>query len=544
MKIKNTFNFLGLWSYPLGIAVAGLIDYLIQIIQTNQYAVSEDKIITLALCGFIVPLMVALMNTWDYLLNGKRDFTPSLSAKQKVTGISDSKRKAMYPPIAEELLSDKPEGLLVGKQGRKYIRIPIDRRNIMNSIILGSPGSGKSAGPFLSTLINNFMKREPDLTVFCLDIKPELQRKSIKQGEGTKVKTVDFTDRKSFGWNVYYALNEYSTEDEIMRVFDGIARALIVSSNPKDQFFVNNARTVFKGLLCYHYAKGKDFIDSVTAITSNDVITQIQEAIKDKEYCPEGGNAYALLKKFADKESEAFQDIELTLQEHLSIFMNSDVKWHLGENPIKASPDDLSNHTSVFVCLPLFLLDEFGDILRLITYQTCAYCEARGEDWNTPVLMILDELARLGKIENLKSLLSVGRSSGISVNMAFQDMSQLESIYSKEDARTIFNLSEVTYVLSCKDNQTTKEISDLVGDYREEKISRNRSELLHQSDGKQHVSSEYRRIIETSDFQDLRKSQEAILIVEGKYYRVKQLRYYQDPILSKRYKEIQEEKEG
>ena len=110
--------------------------------------------------------------------------------------------------------------------------------------------------------------------------------------------------------------------------------------------------------------------------------------------------------------------------------------------------------------------------------------------------------------------------------MAFQDMSQLEHIYSKEEARTIFNFSEVTNVLSCKDNQTTKEISDLVGEYKEEKISRNRSELLHTSDGKQHVSSEYRKIIETSDFQDLRKSQEAILIVEGKYYRVKQLRYY------------------
>lgn len=536
--MRKVFNFCGLWSYPLGVVIAGLLDYLLQIFKTQTYELTGERIAALTLAGLLMPVLIMALNTWDYFVNGKRDFSPSLSAKQDVTGISSSKRKAMYPKISQELLSSKPEGLIVGKYGKKYVRIPIDRRNIMNSITLGSPGSGKSAGIFLTTLINNFMKDKPDLTVFALDIKPELARKSVKHGEDTNVKIVDFTDRGSYGWDVYYSLNENSTDDEKLRVFDGITRAMIVSSNPKDAFFVNNARTVMKGLLCYHYEKGSGFIDSITAITSDDVITQIKKALNDKEHCSE--NVSMLLRKYVDKESEAFQDIELTLQEHLSIFMNSDVRFHMRDNPRKAAPADLNRQTSVFVCLPLHLLDEFQDILRLISYQTCAFCESRGEDWETPVLMIMDELARLGKLENLTSLLSVGRSKGISVNMAFQDMSQLEHIYSKEEARTIFNLSEVTNVLSCKDNQTTREISDLIGEYKEEKISRNRSELLHTSDGKQHVSSEYRKIIETSDFQDLRKSQEAILIVEGKYYRVKQHRYYQDTILYKRYQEITE----
>ena len=264
----------------------------------------------------------------------------------------------------------------------------------------------------------------------------------------------------------------------------------------------------------------------------------INEVLSDEKYCPKNGMVYAILKKYEGKDSEAFQDIELTLMEHLNIFLNNDVQYHLKDNPRKASPDDLNNCTSVFVCLPLFLLDEFGDILRLITYQVCAAMQARGEDWKSPVLMLLDEIARIGKIDSLPALLSVGRSAGISVNMAFQDMSQLESIYTREGSRTIFNLSEITCILSSKDGETIKTLSDIAGEYREEKISHNRSALLHQGDGKQHISEEYRKILDASDFQDLRKKQETILIVEGKYYRAKQLRYYQDKMLNKRYEDI------
>ncbi len=476
--------------------------------------------------GFIVFLVVIL---------------PSLGGKKDVTRISESKKRAMYPKIPNELLSSKAEGLIVGREGNKYIRIPVERRNIMNSVIIGSPGSGKSAGPFLTTLIPNFMQKNPPLTCFVLDIKPELAKKSIKKSDNVNVKIVDFTDRESCGWDPYFALSENSTEDEKVRVYDGIVRALIVSSNPRDAFFVNNARTVAKGLLLYHHNKGEGFIDSINSIISSNIMEHINEVLSDEKYCSKGSMVYSILKKYGDKDSEAFQDIELTLMEHLNIFLNKDVQYHLKDNPAKASPDDLNNGTSVFVCLPLFLLDEFGDILRLITYQVCSAMQSRDENWKSPVLMLLDELARLGKIESLTSLLSVGRSAGISVNMAFQDMSQLESIYSKEGARTIFNLSEITCILSSKDGETIKTLSNIAGEYREEKISHNRSSLLHQGDGKQHISEEYRRILDASDFQDLRKKQETILIVEGKYYRAKQLRYYQDKMLNKRYEDIMKE---
>lgn len=468
---------------------------------------------------------------------------PGVGFKKDVTRISDSKKQAMYKRVrkADRLLSNRPEGLIFGKQGKQYIALPVGKegmRDGVSAIILGSPGSGKSV--FLTNfLLNNFMQKNPT-PVFCLDIKPELARKSVPLEGNDKVKVVDFTDRNKCGWDVYFAINSDTKDDEKMRVFDGISRALITSTNPKDKFFVNNSRTILKFLLLYWFNKGLGFIDSITKIINQDVSEHIKGVLEDSEYCPPNSLVYNGLKKYDGKDSEAMQDIVLTLQEHLNIFLNSDIRYQLSENPNKACPEDLNNGNSVFVCLPMFLLDEYEDLLRLIVYQTISSMERRGEDWKQGAVLILDELARLGRLENLLPFLAVNRSLGVSALMAYQDFSQIERIYSKEEARTLMNLSEVTYVLSCKDNETTKVLSDLIGSYQEEKVSHTRSQLSHNSTGKENISTEYRKIMEVSDFQTLREKKEAILILYGKYFRVKQFRYFEHPAFEKRYKEVVE----
>lgn len=539
--MKNVLNFIGVWSYPVGLVVSGMVIYLIQSMQMQLFTLDEKNILMIIVGGLFAPIFVMITNIYDYFINGKKDFTPNLFSKKDVTKISESKKQAMYKKIGKEdgLITGKPEGLIFGIQDKKYVSLPIGKeymRDGVSAVVLGSPGSGKSV--FLTNfLLNNYMQQTPT-PVFCLDIKPELAAKSIKMDDTKNVKVVDFTDRYKAGWDVYFAIKEDTKEDEKMRVFDGISRALITSSNPKDKFFVNNARTILKFLLLYYFNRGLGFIDSISKVISNDVENHIKSVLEDKEYCSEGSLVYNGLKKYEGKDSEAMQDIVLTLQEHLNIFLNNDIRYQLRDNPIKANPEDINKGISVFVCLPMYLLAEYEDILRLVVYQTISTMERRGENWKQGAVLILDELARLGKLENLLSFLAVNRSLGVSVVMAYQDFSQIEKIYSREEARSLMNLSEITYVLSCKDSETTKILSDLIGEYKEEKISHNRSELLHCSDGKQNVSSEYRRIMETSDFQTLREKKEAILIIYGKYFRVKQFRYFEHPVFLKRYKEI------
>lgn len=541
MHLKNILNFFGVWSYPMGLLVSGMLAYLIQAMKMQDFIFNRESITGIALGGLVAPVFVMLTNIYDYLSKGKKEFAPNLTFKKDVTKISNSKKQAMYKKVEknDNLLTNKPEGLILGKQGKKYVSFPVGKegqKDGVSAVVLGSPGSGKSV--FLTNfLLNNFIQKNPT-PVFCLDIKPELARKSVAINENKKVKVVDLTDRDKAGWDIYFSITKDTTDDEKMRVFDGISRALITSSNPKDKFFVNNARNILKFLLLYHFNKGLGFVDSITKVISEDVGEHIKKILEDKRYCPEGSLVYNGLKKYVDKESEAMQDIELTLQEHLNIFLNSDIRYQLRDNPVKANPEDLNEGESVFVCLPMYFLEEFEDILRLITFQVISTMEKRGEDWKQPVVLILDELARLGKLENLLSFLAVNRSLGVTILMAFQDFSQIEKNYTKEEARTLMNLSEITYILSCKDRETTKVLSDLIGEYQEEKISHNRSALLHCSTGKENISSEYRKIMDVADFQSLRERKEVILILYGKFFRISQFRYYEDSTLSKRYQEV------
>ena len=189
---------------------------------------------------------------------------PGVGFKKDVTRISDSKKQAMYRRVrkADRLLSNRPEGLIFGKQGKQYIALPVGKegmRDGVSAVILGSPGSGKSV--FLTNfLLNNFMQKNPT-PVFCLDIKPELARKSVPMEGNDKVKVVDFTDRNKCGWDVYFAINSDTKDDEKMRVFDGISRALITSTNPKDKFFVNFIKIFKKHMghssLCFGNATNK-----------------------------------------------------------------------------------------------------------------------------------------------------------------------------------------------------------------------------------------------------------------------------------------------
>lgn len=540
MHLKHILNFFGTWSYPLGLVTSGLFSYLAQTMQLQEFTLNSENLFGILAGGLVVPFFVTLSNLLDFLLKGKTDFTPNLIGKKDVTKISESKKQAMYKRVSNNdgLLSNKPEGLIFGMQDKKYVTLPVGKegmRDGVSAVVLGSPGSGKSVF-LINFLLNNFIQENPT-PVFCLDIKPELAKKSVNM-DNPKVKIVDFTDRSKVGWDVYFSITHKTKDDKKMRVFDGISRALIVSNNPKDKFFVNNARTILKFLLLYYSNQGMDFVDSITKIISEDVGEHIKKVLADKVNCPENSLVFNGLRKYDGKDSEAMQDIVLTLQEHLNIFLNSDIRYQLRDNPIKACPEDINNGISVFVCLPMYLLDEFEDLLRLIVYQTISCMEQRGENWKQGAVLILDELARLGKLENLLPFLAISRSQNCNILACYQDFSQIEKIYSKEEARTLMNLSEITYVLSCKDQETTKVLSDLIGEYREEKVSHNRSGLMHCATGQENVSMEYRKIMETADFQTLRERKEAILIVYGKYYRVKQFRYFEHPAFLKRYQEI------
>ena len=145
--------------------------------------------------------------------------------------ISKDKQFAMYPRIPRKYISKQPNDFTVGKYRNRYFRIPIDVNDIKHTLIIGAPGSFKS-----STLLNiliwnfNFEKEKKPMTVFALDVKPELSRKSIDESR-TDLKIINPSINTGSGFDVWYGLNQDSSDDRLIERADLIARTLITNTS-------------------------------------------------------------------------------------------------------------------------------------------------------------------------------------------------------------------------------------------------------------------------------------------------------------------------
>lgn len=168
--------------------------------------------------------MLFLKNLYDYKINGRTEFGHSDNL------LSTDKRKAMYPTIPSRYLSKKPNDFTLGKYHHKYFRLPIDLTDITHCLVIGAPGSFKSSTLLNSLIWNfNFAKQKDKFTVFAMDVKPELARKSVDI-RSNQCHVFNPSIRDGWGWNVWYGLDSTtSTDDEIIERADMLARAIIVN---------------------------------------------------------------------------------------------------------------------------------------------------------------------------------------------------------------------------------------------------------------------------------------------------------------------------
>lgn len=80
----------------------------------------------------------------------------------------------------------------------------------------------------------------------------------------------------------------------------------------------------------------------------------------------------------------------------------------------------------------------------------------------TPVVMLMDEFANIGRLPDVEKMVAVVRSRNISMAFGLQSLSQLKSAY-KDDAATIVDCCDTTLFLGGKSTDTVREIAESIG---------------------------------------------------------------------------------
>ena len=93
--------------------------------------------------------------------------------------------------------------------------------------------------------------------------------------------------------------------------------------------------------------------------------------------------------------------VEMTT--NLSVFSKSDVKFCFRDNVVKASPLVFKENKSIFLAIPEHLLGSYQAIMRLCTAQVLQDLQRRpdADAAAKPILVLIDEFARLGRVETI-----------------------------------------------------------------------------------------------------------------------------------------------
>lgn len=476
----------------------------------------------------VVMLLFFLINVKRKVIDKETNFNPI--KRTAVMDNSADKRKAQYHPVPSKYLSKSPDGFTVGYYyygpRRMYVRLPfLDSPE--HQLILGSPGSNKSTTLLNALLFNyNYANRYDKLrAVLAIDAKPELSKKSVDESR-PDIKIINPTSYDSCGFDVWYGLDQHSSDDDIKERAEVIARALIPDLSGDNQHFSGNAQKILSGCLMYGFRKGYSFTESIIKVMDSSVDNLIAEIVSDPDM-QKHPKILHKIRGFDGNDSDEFASIKDTLEKDLDIFDVDTVQHCFSDSTEKVTPYDLANGKSIFLAIPDHLLTQYRTVFGMIMELCLKHLMSISEEdlaGQRPVWCLVDEGGTI-YVPSLLDVASRGRSKKIQLSIVAQSYSQLEDLYGDRQARSILDCCKTTVVFSCNDTRTARDLSSWTGTYRETKISTHQEGYIAGYGG-QNVSEEYRSVMDVSDIKNLEKHGEVLVFAKGDWFLVKKMPFY------------------
>lgn len=429
---------------------------------------------------------------------------------RQIVGDEAGKRFGLNPPSYMCHKNMGNSGFFFGKQkiGNEtvYLAKPEDKDG--HILLIGGAGSGKSSCVVIPTL------ETWGGTFFAIDIKGELSKNwpIVKEQHKCKypVKYFDFTHEKgvkTFRYDPFYLLRN-GNQDDLVQNAREIAQAIIpIAPDAYEPFWSQAAQHILAAVILYVCGlRGKDpdksgtFNDAMTLIQSKPIWELIEKISKsDNEAAIMHINQFRGIE--CPEDNKMLVGISAELSNRVMVFATDNrIQSAFNQDIDMMKWEDLETH-SIFMRIPEDKLGQWDGAITMMLTQLIRTLERRPDKYSDekklpPLLLLLDEFPRLGKIDVIQNAVSTLRSKGVTICIVAQSLAQLDKIYGKESRRIIVDNCSYKAILNVSDSETQKILSDMVGSINISK--RSFSDSGSESGGKSNGSS-YGEVYSVSD---------------------------------------------
>ena len=232
------------------------------------------------------------------------------------------------------------------------------------------------------------------------------------------------------------------------------------------------------------------------------------------------------MSQFVTLEQKTLSGIYAELSNNVMIFATDKQIKACLQKEQNITPEDLEGGWNIYISIPEDKLDQWKNLLTLITNQFLKHFERREDKNATPVLFLLDEFPRLGKVETIQTALTTLRSKKITICLIIQSLAQLDTLYGHDNRRVILDNCAYKVILNATDADTQEYFSRLVGT-QETKRRGNSANFEHYTGlQKGFTVSENTidtRIVKPEEFATLK---DVVLLTPSGYYRIDKVKPY------------------
>ena len=410
-------------------------------------------------------------------------------------------------------------------------------------LVVGGTASGKSSCIAIPTL------ESWDTPIIAVDIKGEISAHyaDLHKSGLVSLPYIVFDPKLKDGWGYdpYYWLSQGGEENLAQNARDLTLALIPLPVNIREPFWVEAAQNILTAAILFYFDTGVSFSETILGIQTTPVDKLCKDIVNSNNLI-----AKMYINQISDLKVETLAAIGTELGNRIMVFvtdaliMGAFKDYRKDQNCFTWEDLDKNN---VFLRIPEDKIEQWSGAIILILNQLFRMLERRPDKTSTagkgmqPVLVMVDEAARLGKIESLKTALTTLRSKNVTISLFVQSLSQLDEIYGRDARRVVMDNCSFLAILNATDADSQEYFSKIVGTREVVKESRGydidpRTRLIVERGVNRSLYCE--PIIYPHEFTSLK---DIALITPDGYSRIKKRPYYNNQSHLNAYKNMKAE---